>query len=71
MQFYERLQKEIFKYKNKHELVAGDLNTRVGNSPIPKVVGSFGGTHINDNEHQLRQFAIFNSLKISNTLFVS
>jgi exonuclease III len=36
-QFYEQLQNEINKYKNDYLILAGDLNTIVGNKPIPKL----------------------------------
>lgn len=37
--------------------------------PIPQVVGSFGEDHLNRNGRELREFATFNNLKITNTFF--
>jgi hypothetical protein len=68
--FHEQLQKEINKYnKNDNFILAGDLNTRVGNQPISKTVVLFGENHINENAFQLRQFAVFNNIKLTNTLY--
>jgi hypothetical protein len=50
-------------------MLAGELNARGGNQPIPKIVGTFGENHINENGHQLRQFATFNGLKLKENTF--
>lgn len=41
--FYEQLQVILNKYNSTDQvLVMGDLNARIGNIPINKVVGTFG-----------------------------
>jgi len=68
--FYKQLQKEVDKYNKSDSLIiSGDLNARVGNQPIPNVVGTFGETYINRNGQTLREFASFNDFKITNTFF--
>ena len=63
--FYKHLQKEVDKYSNSDSLIiSGDLNARVGNQPLPNVVGTFEEDHINRNEQTLREFASFNDLKL-------
>lgn len=52
-----------------NKLILGDLNARVDNLPIPKVVGQYGEQTINENGDLLRQFSLFNKLKIVNTFF--
>jgi len=40
--FYKQLQKEVDKYSKSDSLIiSGNLNARVGNQPIPNVVGTF------------------------------
>jgi hypothetical protein len=41
----------------------------VGNQPIPQAVRSFGEDHLNRNGCELRDFATYNNLKITNTFF--
>lgn len=68
--FYESLQKVLNTHiRTDYVIVAGDLNARVGSTPIPGVVGCFGEDVINRNGQELRQFASFNKLKITNTFF--
>ena len=68
--FYKHLQKEVDKYSKSDSLIiSGDLNARVGNQPLPNVVGTFGEEHINRNGQTLREFASFNDFKITNTFF--
>ena len=67
--FYNRIQKIIDKNKNHEILLMGDMNARVGNVPIPNIVGVFGEDTLNDNGEVLREFATFNELKITNTFF--
>lgn len=70
MEFYECLQKQLTACKKtEYIIIAGDLNARVGNQPIPQVVGTFGECHLNENGRQLRDFCTFNELKITNTFF--
>jgi hypothetical protein len=47
----------------------GDLNARLGNYPIPKIVSTLGEETINDNGELIRGFAMYNNLKITNTFF--
>ncbi|XP_054708323.1 uncharacterized protein LOC129218133 [Uloborus diversus] len=68
--FYEELQLRINNCKkNDSMILMGDLNARVGNQPIPNVVGTFGEICLNDNGKQLRDFASFNNFKLTNTFF--
>ena len=68
--FYKQLQKEVDKYSKSNSLItARDLNARVGNQPIPNVVGTFGEDCINRHRKTLREFASFKDLKITNTFF--
>ncbi|XP_022204516.1 craniofacial development protein 2-like [Nilaparvata lugens] len=70
IEFYEELQKQLTACnKADYVIVAGDLNARVGNQPIPQVVGTFGEYHLNENGRQLRDFCTYNELKITNTFF--
>jgi len=60
--------KEVDKYNKSDSLIiSGDLNARVGNQPIPNVIGTFGETYINRNGQTLKEFASFNDFKITNT----
>jgi exonuclease III len=68
--FYKQLPKEVDKYSKSDSLIiSGDLNARVGNQPIPNVVGNYGEDCINKNGQILREFASFDDLKITNTFF--
>jgi len=68
--FYKQLQKEVNKYSKSDSLIiSGDLSARVGNQPIPNVVGTFGEDCINRNGQTLREFLSFTDLKITNTFF--
>jgi len=68
--FYKQLQEEVGKYNKTDSLIiSGDLNARVGNQPIPNVVGTFGEDCVNRNGQTLREFASFNDFKIANTFF--
>lgn len=55
--------------KSDNIIICGDINARVGNLPIPGVVGTYGELHINYNGEELRQFTTYNKLKIMNTFF--
>lgn len=55
--------------KTDHIIISGDLNARVGNVPIPRIVRTFGESTLNNNGQELRQFATFNNFKITNTFF--
>ncbi len=50
-------------------MICGDFNARVGNTPIPEIMGDNGEHDLNANGKELRQFATMNHLKISNTFF--
>ena len=68
--FYEMLQSEVNKYKiSVHLIIAGDLNVRVGNIPVPNVAGIFGESVMSENGKELRGFVTFNELKLTNTFF--
>ncbi|XP_039280839.1 uncharacterized protein LOC111056792 [Nilaparvata lugens] len=70
IEFYDILQRQLKSCKKSdYVIVAGDLNARVGNHPIPQVVGTFGECHLNENGRHLRDFCTFNDLKITNTFF--
>jgi exonuclease III len=48
--FYKQIQKEVDKYSKSDSLIiSGDLNARIGNQPIPKVVVTFGKDCIKRN----------------------
>jgi hypothetical protein len=69
-QFYWDLQSEKDKTnKNDFLIVAGDLNARIGNTPITGIVGNNGEPIINNNGQSLTDFAATNDLKITNTFF--
>lgn len=55
--------------KSDHVCLTGDFNARVGNISIPGIAGTFGEYTLNRNGQELRQFASFNELKITNTFF--
>lgn len=68
--FYDTLQKVVQNVnKNDSLIISGDFNARIGNSPIPDIVGIFGEDVINSKGQELRQFATNNHLKITNTFF--
>lgn len=68
--FYDKLQQELNGIKNTENIIiGGDLNARVGNLPIPGIIGTFGENVINRNGEELRQFATYNRLKITNTFY--
>jgi exonuclease III len=69
-EFYETLQKEINSTnKNDYLILGGDLNARIGNNPIPDLIGTNGEPTLNKNGQALRDFVPFNELKITNTFF--
>jgi len=68
--FYKQLQKEVDRYSKSDSLIISrDLNARVGNQPIPNIVGTFGEECVNRNGQTLREFASLSNLKIANTFF--
>lgn len=69
-EFYDQLQTILDKTnKNDYIIIAGDLNARIGNIPIGKIIGTNGEPTININGNILRNFALYNTLKITNTFF--
>ena len=69
--FYEELQKHVDRvcHSSDHLTISGDLNARIGQRPIPEVVGIFAESTLNVNGHALKQFAAYNELKITNSFF--
>ena len=68
--FYEVLQQIMNTTDNSDQVILmGDLNARVGNRPIPNIIGTFGEQTCNVNGNLLRDFATYNRLKITNTFF--
>lgn len=68
--FYETLQKVVNSYiKTDSLIISGDLNARIGNTPVPNIVGEHGETCINDNGHSLIHFATSNNMRITNSFF--
>lgn len=68
--FYDELQKELTKINtSEYVVITGDLNARIGNQPIPGIVGTYGEQLVNNNGEELRQFATYNKMKITNTFF--
>jgi hypothetical protein len=55
--------------RNDYLIVTSDLNARVGNAQIDGVLGINGETTLIKNGQKLIQFASWNALKITNTLF--
>jgi hypothetical protein len=53
--------------KNDYIILAGDLNARIGNTAIQRVVGTMGEPVLNTNGRNLIDFASYNELKITNT----
>jgi exonuclease III len=68
-EFYKELQ-DIYNKLNKNDyiILAGDLNTRVGNKSI-KNIGTFGEQTVNKNDMRLIDLAVYNNLRIMNTFF--
>jgi hypothetical protein len=53
--------------RNDYIIAAGDLNARIGNMVTPKLIGPHGERIINTNGKQLRDFCMYNNLRITNT----
>jgi exonuclease III len=52
--FYKMIQKLLDKYNKSYSvLLIGDMNTRVGNQPLPGVVRTFGEETMNENGEKL------------------
>lgn len=54
--------------KNYSVILVGDLNARVGNNPIPKLIGPYGEPPSNRNGEKLRKLVTYD-LKITNGFF--
>jgi exonuclease III len=69
-EFYETLQKEMNSTnKNDYLILGRDLYARIGNNPIPDLIGTSSELTQNKNGQALRDFVSFNELKITNTFF--
>ena len=69
--FYELLQGQVNAGgKNDHVIIGGDLNARIGNMTVPKLIGKYGETKLNHNGNYLRDFCTYNHLRITNTFYL-
>jgi exonuclease III len=69
-EFYEQLQNILEKTnKNDYILMMGDLNARIGNTKIMKIVGTNDKPTVNNNGKKLRDFCTFNNMRIMNSFF--
>jgi exonuclease III len=69
-EFYEQLQNILEKTnKNDYILMMGDLNARIGNITIMKIVGTDGEPTVNNNGKKLMDFCTFNNMRIMNSFF--
>jgi len=69
-EFYRELQQSMDKIpKNENITLAGDLNGRIGNRPIPECIGTYGEQVTNHNGAALREFCAFSKLKITNPFY--
>jgi len=55
--------------KNENIILAGDLNGRIGNQPVPECIGTYGEQVTNHNRAALRDFCAFNKLKITYSFY--
>lgn len=70
IQFYKDLQKHLDTVnKNDQLILGGDLNARIGQSPVKDIIGNNGEQTLNENGKSLRNFAVFNHLKVTNSFF--
>jgi hypothetical protein len=68
--FYKQLQENLSTAgRNDYIIVTGDLNARIRNILTPKLVGPYGERIINTNGKQLRDFCMYNNLRITNTYY--
>jgi hypothetical protein len=49
--------------------MAGDMNSRICNSAVPKLIGPCGETAINANGRQTERLFCINNLRIANILY--
>jgi hypothetical protein len=47
----------------------GDFNARIGRNKVKGNIGTFGETVCNNNGIKLRDFVLYNNMKIMNTIF--
>lgn len=68
--FYNKLQIIINKVnKSDMLLLLGDFNARIGNNEVRGHIGKHGETTCNNNGQRLRDFVIYNDLKVMNSFF--
>ena len=68
--FYEEIEKAIKIVKSDEVLIVmGDWNAKVGDEPIPGVMGRFGLGNQKERGQRLQQFCMENRLVIANTFF--
>ena len=69
-EFYEELQNIVSQIPKENLLIMlGDLNARVGNTPVPGIKQRFNESVANENGDLLTNFCSMNSLRINNTFF--
>jgi hypothetical protein len=69
-EFYDELQTVVAQIPQDALLkMMGDMNTRIGNTPVPGVKHRFNEGEINDNGDLLTKFCSMNPLRINNTFF--
>jgi len=62
-EFYRELQQTMDKIHKKVKIIlAGNINGRIGNQPIPECIGTHGEKVTNHNGAALRDFCAFNKL---------
>ena len=63
-EFYRELQQSMDKIPKKENIIlAGDLNGRIGNQPIPECIGTYGEQVTKHNGAALRDFVLSINLK--------
>lgn len=68
--FFDQLQDCLNSFpQNEKIFIMGDLNSRIGNKPIPGVVQRFNEEVINNNGEMLIALCAQNELRINNTYF--
>ena len=68
--FYQTLQSVTDKLnKNEYLIIAGNFNARIGKTTITDIIGLHSEDVRNWNGDQLRDFATFNNLRITNSFF--
>lgn len=68
--FYNELQAVLDGInKNDYIVIGGDLNARIGNTPVKDIIGINREPTLNQNGKMLRDFVSFNKMRIENTFF--